>query len=183
MELQIKYRNISDLVPNPKNPRKTTENAVKTLAESIKANPKFFEARPILLSNRTGQLVILGGERRYDAARYLQMKKAPTILFEGLTEEQENEIIIKDNTHAGEWDVTKIFNEWNAEQVRNWGVKMLESFDSKDWDELKPTEKEVSPNSPFFKISLVFDGQYSLQKDYIIEKIKIALQGYGVKFV
>lgn len=44
------------------------EIVYRKLAESIKGNPKFFEARPILLSDRTGQLVIIGGERRSEAA-------------------------------------------------------------------------------------------------------------------
>ena len=100
--MEIVYRNLSELKPNPKNPRKGTKEAIEKLAESIKGNPKFFEARPILLSDRTGQLVIIGGERRSEAAALLKMQTVPTILLSGLTEAQEDEILIKDNTHAGE---------------------------------------------------------------------------------
>lgn len=66
--MEIKYRPLKDLHPNPKNPRKGSEDAIAQLAQSIKANPAFFEARPILLSDRTGRLVIIGGERRSEAA-------------------------------------------------------------------------------------------------------------------
>ena len=59
--MEIVYRKLSDIRPNPKNPRKRTDAAVQALAESIKANPQFFDARPILLSDRTGDLVIIGG--------------------------------------------------------------------------------------------------------------------------
>ena len=124
--MEIVYRLLSELKPNPKNPRKSTPEAVAKLAESIRENPKFFEARPILLSDRTGELVIIGGERRSEAARLLSMEKAPTILFSGLTEAQEDEIMIKDNTHAGIWDKSKL-DTWSRSRLKDWGIT-LEDF-------------------------------------------------------
>lgn len=119
--MEITYRNLSEIKPNPKNPRKGTKEAVEKLAESIKANPKFFEARPILLSDRTGELVIIGGERRSEAARLLGMETVPTILLSGLSEAQEDEILIKDNTHAGIWDEKKLAS-WGKEKLEKWDV-------------------------------------------------------------
>lgn len=119
--MEIVYRNLSEIKPNPKNPRKGTKEAVEKLAESIKANPKFFEARPILLSDRTGELVIIGGERRSESARLLGMETVPTILLSGLTESQEDEILIKDNTHAGVWDEQKL-QAWGKDQLQSWNV-------------------------------------------------------------
>ena len=119
--MEIVYRKLSELKPNPKNPRKSTEEAIEKLAESIKGNPKFFEARPILLSDRTGSFVIIGGERRSEAAALLKMEAVPTILLSGLTEEEEDEILIKDNTHAGVWDETKLA-QWDKGQLQGWGV-------------------------------------------------------------
>ena len=119
--MEIVYRNLSDLKPNPKNPRTADPDAIARLAESIKKNPKFFEARPILLSDRTGELVIIGGERRSEAARLLNLKAAPTILMSGLTEEQEDEIMIRDNTHAGKWDMKKLLF-WSYDFLKQCGV-------------------------------------------------------------
>lgn len=121
--MEIKYRKLSDLHPNPKNPRRGGVEAVQKLADSIKANPAFFEARPILLSDRTGELVIIGGERRSEAALLLGMTEVPTILMSGLTEAQEDEIMIRDNTHAGVWDNVKlaeIASKWGSDNVKNW---------------------------------------------------------------
>lgn len=122
---KVEYRPLAALVPNPKNPRKAPEGAVEKLAESIKENPKFFEARPILLSDRTGELVIIGGERRSEAARLLGMEEVPTILLQGLTEAQEDEIMVKDNTHAGEWDKKKLDRIkalWGKRTVGGWDI-------------------------------------------------------------
>lgn len=121
--MEITYRPLKDLYPNPKNPRKATEEAVAELAESIKSNPAFFEARPILLSDRTGRLVIIGGERRSEAAALLGMKEVPTILFTGLSEEEEDRIMTLDNTHAGQWDNPKLLEiakQWGKDKVQKW---------------------------------------------------------------
>lgn len=119
--MEIVYRKLSQLKPNPKNPRKSTKEAVEKLAESIKANPKFFEARPVLLSDRTGKLVIIGGERRSEAAALLKMKTVPTILMSGLTEAQEDEIMVRDNTHSGLWDEQKL-KTWTNEELEMWNA-------------------------------------------------------------
>ena len=117
--MEIVYRPLADLVKNPDNPRKPKPGGVSELAESIKKNQTYFEARPILLSDRTGQLVIIGGERRSEAAAMLGMQEVPTILLTGLTEEQEHEILIIDNTHAGVWDDKKL-----QELQESWGEKL-----------------------------------------------------------
>ena len=133
--MEIVYRNLSDIKLNPKNPRKGTKEAIEKLAQSISENPKFFEARPILLSDRTGQLVIIGGERRSEAAALLEMEKVPTILLSGLTEAQEDEILIKDNTHAGVWDEKKL-KEWGKEKLQKWDVK-IDKFTELSTDGMK----------------------------------------------
>lgn len=119
---QTQYRKLSDMVPNPKNPRKWKDKKeIDALAKSISDNPDFFEARPILLSDRTGVLMIIGGERRWEAAKKLGLEEAPSYLFHGLTEEREDEIMARDNTHSGIWDEAKLLN-WGKEQLQSWGV-------------------------------------------------------------
>ena len=120
-KLDIVYRPLADLKPNPDNPRKVTKEAIRKLADSIRVNPDYFEARPILVSNRTGELVIIGGERRSEAARLLGLAEVPTILIPDLTEDRERELMIRDNTHAGEWDDAKLAN-WDCQSLDDWGV-------------------------------------------------------------
>ncbi len=141
VQAQIEYRRLSELKPNPKNPRKSTKEAVEKLAESIKNNPTFFEVRPILLSDRTGELVIIGGERRSEAAKLLGLIFVPTILMHGLTEAQEDEILIKDNTHAGVWDEQKL-QSWGKEKLQGWNV------DGVKWpkEQLKVKEDDFDPD-------------------------------------
>ena len=171
--MEIVYRNLSDLKPNPKNPRTADPDAIARLAESIEKNPKFFEARPILLSDRTGELVIIGGERRSEAARLLNLKAAPTILMSGLTEEQEDEIMIRDNTHAGKWDEAKLLT-WSKEQLKSWGGVVIPTIDISQLfkaEEGKPTKK-------YTEITLVLP--IDVDTEEIKRKITVALEGYDV---
>lgn len=133
--MEIVYRDINLIKPNPDNPRKAKPHGVEELAKSIQANPDYFEARPILLSDRTGEFVIVGGERRSEAARYLGMKTVPTILIPNLTEERERELIIIDNVHSGVWDEIKLAS-WDKEQLKTWGVELPK------WDKLPEEAKE-----------------------------------------
>lgn len=119
--MEIVYRKLSELKPNPKNPRKATKEAIEKLARSISENPKFFEARPILLSDRTGELVIIGGEQRSKAAAILKMETVPTILIPGLDEAGEDEVLFLDNTHSGVWDEQKL-TKWDKGQLKQWNV-------------------------------------------------------------
>lgn len=124
----MEYRKLSDLKKLEGNPRIIRDKQFKSLCDSIRDNPEYFEARPLILSNRTGDLVIIAGNQRYEAAKAIKLKQAPTHLIEGLTEEKEKEITIRDNAHQGDWDFDALANEWGDLPLADWGVEL-----SKDW--------------------------------------------------
>jgi len=119
-----KERELSELKKNADNPRIISESEFKTLVESIKNNPDYFQARPIILSDRTGELVIIGGNQRYEAAKYIGLKKVPTYLLQGLTEEREREIAIRDNVNNGEWDMDVLFQNFDSKMIKDWGLNI-----------------------------------------------------------
>lgn len=126
--LQIKYKDIKDLKKLPNNPRIIKDKQFEVLCKSIKENPLYFEARPILLSDRTGDLIIIAGNQRFEAAKHVGLSRVPTILFSKISEEKEREIIIRDNVQNGDWDMNTLANEWNVEDLNDWGLN-LPSFD------------------------------------------------------
>ena len=128
---QMIYRPLSLLNKLENNPRTISDHQFEILCKSISDNPGYFEARPLILSDRTGKLVILAGNQRYDAARYLKLEKVPTFLLEGLTEEKEKEIIIRDNVNNGEWDY-ELLGEWNSELLEGWGVPFPDDSEGTD---------------------------------------------------
>ena len=124
----MKYSRLSKLKKLPNNPRIIRDKQFKTLCDSIRDNPKYFEARPLILSNRTGDLVIIAGNQRYEAAKSLKLINVPTFLMEGLTEEKEKEIIIRDNISNGEFDFSILANEWSDLPLIEWGIELPEDW-------------------------------------------------------
>lgn len=138
---QVEYRPIKDLKELPGNPRTIKKDQFEKLKQSIKDNADYFEARPIILSDRTGELVILAGNQRYKAAKAIGLKEVPTILLPNLTEKREKEIIIRDNVENGDWDWDALFNEWDTDKLQEWGVTNIKQSiqDEKDITENPPT--------------------------------------------
>lgn len=124
----MQYRKLSALKKLEGNPRIIRDKQFQNLVASIRDNPKFFEARPLILSDRTGDLVIIAGNQRFEAAKAAGLKEAPTYLMQGLTEEKEREITIRDNTQQGEWDMDLLSGAWSDLPLIDWGVKLPEDW-------------------------------------------------------
>lgn len=117
------WRKLSDLTPNSDNPRVIKKAELDRLKLSMLRNPTMINGKPILLSDRTGKLVIIGGNQRYTIAKQMGYDELPTVLFSGLTEEREKEIIVRDNVSDGEWDWEQIANGWaDLDVIKLWGV-------------------------------------------------------------
>ncbi|MCZ8373646.1 ParB N-terminal domain-containing protein [Phocaeicola sp. KGMB11183] len=119
--MEVIYRKTETLKRLENNPRSITKEQLAKLQESIQKNPDYFEARPIILSDRTGELVIIAGNQRYEACVQLGIQEVPTVLIPNLTEEREREIIIRDNVSNGQWDMTRLF-EWDCRELMEWGL-------------------------------------------------------------
>jgi len=109
---------INKLIPNPNNPRLIKDDKFKKLVQSIKDFPEMLDIRPIVVNK---DMVILGGNMRYKACKEAGVKEIPVIITD-LSEEKQKEFLIKDNTAGGEWDWDIIANEWDIEQLTDWGL-------------------------------------------------------------
>ena len=110
---------INNIKLNPNNPRLIKDDKFKKLVKSIKEFPEMLNIRPIVLN---ADMVVLGGNMRLKACKEAGLKDVPIIIADNLTEEQQREFIIKDNVSGGEWDWDLLANEWDAEQLDEWGL-------------------------------------------------------------
>lgn len=155
--MEIVYRKLYEMKKLDGNPRKITTEQLAKLKESIERNKDYFEARPLILSNRTGELVIIAGNQRYEACKQLGLDECPTVLLEGLTEEREKEIIIRDNVNNGEWD-DELLQEWDAELLDDWGVDVqCNDLDLISMDDLN-LDKNRFQNTQF-QVTFIFDNK------------------------
>ena len=139
--MEIVYRKIEELNKLDSNPRTITEEDMEVLKDSIRNNPDYLEARPLVLSDRTGTLVIIDGNQRYEACLQLGLKEVPAVLLHGLTEEREREIIIRANVNNGKWDLTKLF-EWDYRELMDWGVEGISFPEISDFNEEEVDDTE-----------------------------------------
>jgi len=107
---------------NPNNPRIIKDDKFKKLVQSIKDFPEMLNIRPIVVNK---DMIILGGNMRYKACKEAGLKEVPIIITD-LSEEKQREFLIKDNTSGGEWDWEVLANDWDVEELENWGLDVPE---------------------------------------------------------
>ena len=112
---------IEEIKNNPNNPRLLKDDKFKKLVSSIKSFPEMLKVRPIVVNDDN---IVLGGNMRLKACKEAGLKEVYVLKASGFTEEQQKEFIIKDNVGFGEWDWELIANEWNAEEVTDWGLDL-----------------------------------------------------------
>ena len=61
--------------------------------------------------------------------RWQDSPTAPILKASELTEDEQREFIIKDNVGFGEWDMDALANEWDADELNDWGVDVWNN----DW--------------------------------------------------
>jgi ParB-like chromosome segregation protein Spo0J len=147
---------ISEVKSNPNNPRIIKDDKFQKLVKSIKEFPEMLNIRPIVVN---ADMVVLGGNMRLKACKEAGLKEVAIIKAEDLTEDQQKQFIIKDNVGFGEWDWEDLANNWDAEQLTDWGLDIPNFMELPSEDELTADEKK---NPPTMKIT--FESVEDLQQ-------------------
>jgi len=143
---RIESRNVSDLISHAKNPRKLSKHDASHLKTSIS---KFglIDLPVITKDNR-----VIGGHQRLNV---LKEMKVPTVNcwvpeFDDLTPQDIDELNIRLNKNQGEWDWDVLANEWDINNLLEWGfteqdlnadIDVINSKDEKDNETLEPTKE------------------------------------------
>jgi DNA modification methylase len=121
---------ITEIKTNPDNPRLIKDDKFYKLVNSIREFPKMMELRPIVVDS---EMMVLGGNMRLKALQELKIKDIPDNWVkkaDELTDEEKKRFIISDNVGFGEWDWDVLANEWDSDQLEEWGLD-LPDFDEK----------------------------------------------------
>jgi hypothetical protein len=179
---------LSNIKPNPQNPRLIKDERFKKLVQSIKDFPEMMAKRPMVcVTDVDGKLFPLGGNMRLKAikeAGYTDIPDEWVTMADEWTQEQRNEFIIKDNVSFGEhdWDALK---DWDSDQLEEWGLEVPEfdhGIDNGDDNIDLSTFKDSADkylNNQVRQILLTFDVDthkktldrlLSVQKDFNLEE-------------
>jgi ParB-like chromosome segregation protein Spo0J len=113
---------LSKLKPNPNNPRIIKDDKFKKLVKSINDFPKMMALRPIVVDEN---FIVQGGNMRLKALQEIGFKDIPNEWVKqvsDLNEDEKKQFIIKDNVSFGENDWDELANNWDAEQLTEWGL-------------------------------------------------------------
>jgi DNA modification methylase len=133
--------NIQEVRPNENNPRFIKDYKFKKLVKSIKEFPQMLKLRPIVVNS---DMVVLGGNMRLKACKEAGLKEVWVLKADELTEEQQREFIVKDNVGFGEWDWDVLGNEWNTQQLEDWGLEFM-PFEEEEVLEAKEDDFDEAP--------------------------------------
>jgi len=166
---------LSKIKSNPNNPRLIKDDKFKKLVQSISEFPEMMEKRPIVcVTDVDGSIFPLGGNMRLKALQELKYKDIPDswiLMADELTEEKRREFVIKDNVGFGEWDWDDLANNWDAEQLTDWGLDIPNFVN--DTDEFGTDfELPEGDKAPFQQMTFNLADEQAIQIKNAIEEIK-----------
>ena len=109
----------------PKNPRFIRDERYKALVKSIEDAPEMLKLRELLVVEHGSKFVVIGGNMRLRACKELGMETVPCKVLPADTPVAKlREYAIKDNNGFGEDDWDVLANEWDAEELQEWGMEL-----------------------------------------------------------
>jgi DNA modification methylase len=128
----LETRNIEALQEHPKNARSLTKDQAKHLMQSM---AKFgLIDKPIITLDGN----VIGGHQRLKVLKQLGHEEVECwVCNEELSDSEIDELNIRLNKNTGEWDWDVLANEWNPEDLFNWGFTEEEL-------QFKPIEEVLS---------------------------------------
>lgn len=132
---------LSEIKSNPNNPRIIKDDKFQKLVKSIQEFPKMLQIRPIVVND---DMIVLGGNMRLKACQEAGLKEVWTIKASELTPEEQRRFIIADNVGYGEWDWEMLANEWENEELKDWGLDVWQPQTEVDYSILDEDNEDLS---------------------------------------
>lgn len=125
-----------------KNPRFIKNDKYEKLKKSLVEHPQMLALRELLVYPHGDKYVIIGGNMRYRAMKELKFKTAPCKVISASTPIDDlKAYTIKDNSGFGDWDFDLLANDWDTDDLADWGID-LPVFEDEDQDEQKQAEED-----------------------------------------
>ena len=117
--MKIEKVKIAELNPAEYNPRRMTNKQYEDLKNSLE---KFGLVDPIIINSDN---TVVGGHQRLRIMRELGAEYVPTVRV-NLSKEDEKELNIRLNKNTGEFDLDVLANNFEIDELKDWGFKDVE---------------------------------------------------------
>ena len=180
LPLQDLHENKGQIEGVPANPRILRDDKYKALLRSLQEDD-LTGVQPLKVYNHNGQFVVLGGNMRLKALRELKRDASVSCLVvpQDTPTDILRKIVIIDNSTFGEWDNDMLANEWNADELNEWGVAVPEIgdpssiLDEADFESLNDIARD---RTGLQQITFLFNEQQFAQ-------VKAAIDKNGKQFI
>jgi ParB-like chromosome segregation protein Spo0J len=174
--MKIELIKINKLKPAKYNPRQISKKQYEDLKESIR---QFDLVDPIIVNK---DMTVIGGHQRLKVCRELNFKDVDCVILD-LSKEDERELNIRLNKNTGEFDLDVLANNFDMEELKDWGFKdidfglNIDKINPQDeWEGMPEFENEdLTPNKQIiisFKNQEDVDSFSKLIKQNITDKTK-----------
>lgn len=183
MRMERRHIDISLISPNegqleglPRNPRLIKNDKFQKLCKSIKALPEMTEARDILVYPYEGNFIVIGGNMRLQAYRHLGWQEVPCCVLPADTPvDKLRQMLIQDNNSFGENDWDALADEWDSEELNDWGFDVWQEERERDKPAPKREKEETEERqdkADFFDMMLG-DRIYDSNNDFDIPNLRL----------
>ena len=170
---------IKDLKFADYNPRQLSKKQHADLKISLE---KFGFVDPIIINKHKGrENVIIGGHQRVKVAKSMGMTEVPCVVFD-LPEETERELNVRLNKNTGDWDWDMLGNEFDLEELIDWGFTEDELAgkaidDAEDGEEIEiPQSVQIEPPKEYI---LIMAEPNSVEWEQMKELLKLQVVRKG----
>ncbi len=117
--MEIEKIKINKLKPATYNPRQISTKQYKDLKQSIE---KFGLVDPVIVNS---DMTVIGGHQRLKICKELKHKEVGCIIL-NLSKEEERELNVRLNKNTGEFDIDVLANEFDIDNLIDWGFKHID---------------------------------------------------------
>lgn len=198
MATEIRNLKLSELEYNegqfyglPKNPRWIRDARFEALKKSIEDAPEMLELRELLiyplsdLEGHENKFIVIGGNMRLRACKELGYTEVPCKVLPLETPVKKlREYAIKDNEAFGQNDFDVLANEWDNEELRDFGMELDFIAGENEWDSLSyiNEEQEAPSLDKDTKIEVIIPSEQKDLEDEVKAAITEALAEFdGIK--
>lgn len=145
----------------PKNPRFFRDYRYEAMKKSIKESPEMLELRELIVfPYPEGRYIVVCGNLRLRACKELGYSELPCKILNPKTEMRKlREYATKDNVNFGENDFDVMNNEWDTNELADWGVEFAPE---KPVDKFKERFEAITDDTAIYPLVPKFDEKHEL---------------------
>lgn len=167
---------VADLKINDANPRYITEDAFDKLKSSVEGFQKMQRWTPIVVDRDN---VVQSGNQRVRALREIGQEEVRVIVMDDdATDEDKRQFLVKANINAGQFDTDILSQDYEAEELGEWGLDLVFSEEENHVaEDIYDVDEEVETRFKFGTVAQIGEHRLVCGDSTSKESYELLMQG------